>query len=173
MVIQFLQGARRTNVPRPRTVPHWDLPTIMRALKGPPFEPLQSSSLRVLSLETTLLLTLAYVKRVGDLQALSINPACLEFGPNDSKVVLKPLLGYVPKMLYTPLRAQVIAPSAFSPSVDSQESLLCPVRALKVYIERSGMTLLGSPCAWCILRTPLGLIPCDSWFQVISHRSTA
>ncbi len=33
------------------------------------------------------------VKRVGDLQALSVNPVCLEFGPNDSKVVLKPRLG--------------------------------------------------------------------------------
>ncbi len=38
-----------------------------------PFEPLQSSSLRVLLLKTALLLALASVKRVGDLQALSIN----------------------------------------------------------------------------------------------------
>ncbi len=37
--------------PRPRTVPPWDLPTILRTLKGPPFEPLQSTSLRVLSLK--------------------------------------------------------------------------------------------------------------------------
>ncbi len=47
--------------------------------------------------------------RVGDLQALSINLACLEFGPNDSKVILKPRLGYVPKVLSTLFRAQVIA----------------------------------------------------------------
>ncbi len=26
---------------------------------------------------------------------------------------------------------------------------------------------LGSPCAWCILLTPLGLIPHESWFQVV------
>ncbi len=25
----------------------------------------------------------------------------------------------------------------------------------------------GSPCAWCILLTPLGLIPCESCFRVI------
>ncbi len=37
------------NPPRPRTVT-WDLPTV-RALQGLPFEPLQSSSLRVLSLK--------------------------------------------------------------------------------------------------------------------------
>ncbi len=124
--------------PRPRTVPPWDLPTVLRALKGPPFEPLQTASLRSLSFKTALLLALASVKRVGDPQALSINPACLEFGPNDSKVVLKPRLVYVPKVLSTPFRAQVIALSVLSPSTGDQElSLLCPVRALRVYIERS------------------------------------
>ncbi len=40
-------------------------------------------------------------------------------------------------MLSTPFRAQVIALSAFSPPTDSQESLLCPVRTLTIYIERS------------------------------------
>ncbi len=134
--IQFLQGARRMNPPRPRTVPPWDLPTILRALKGPPFEPLQSTSLRALSLKTTLLLALVSVKRVGDLQAR--NPACLEFGLNDSKVILKPRLGYVPKVLSTLFRAQVITLSALSPLTGSQElSLLCSIRALRVYIERS------------------------------------
>ncbi len=94
--------SRRLNPPRPLTVPTWDLPTVLRALKGPPFEPLQSTDLRSLSLKTALLLALASVKRVGDLQALSTSPACLEFGPNDSKVVLKPRHGYVPKVLSTP-----------------------------------------------------------------------
>ncbi len=103
------------NPPCPRTVPPWDLPTVLKALQAPPFEPFQSSSLRVLSLKTSLLLALASVKRAGDLQALSVNPACLEFGPDDSKVVLKPRLGYVPKVLSTPFRAQVIALSTFSP----------------------------------------------------------
>ncbi len=88
--------------------------------------------------KTALLLALASVNRVGDLQTLSINPAALEFGPIDSKVVLNPRLGYVPKVHSTPFRAQVIALSAFPPSTGSQElSLLCPVRALRVYIERS------------------------------------
>ncbi len=100
-VVRFLKGARRLNPPWPLTVPTWDLPTVLRALKGPPFEPLQSTNLRSLSLKTALLLALASVKRVGDLQALSISPACLEFGPNDSKVVLKPRHGYVPKVLST------------------------------------------------------------------------
>ncbi len=129
-VVSFLKGARRLNPPRPLTVPTWDLPTVLRALKGPPFEPLQSTDLRSLSLKTALLLALASVKRVGDLQALSTSPACLEFGPNDSKVVLK--------VLSTPFRAQVITLSALPPSEEDLElSLLCPVRALRIYFERS------------------------------------
>jgi len=111
------------NPPCPRTVPPWDLPTVLRAVKGPPFELLQSMSLSALSLKTALLLALASVKEVGHLQALSINPACLEFGPNDSKVVLKQRLGYVPKVLSTPFRAQVIALSRFHPRRVARNSL--------------------------------------------------
>ncbi len=136
-VVRFLKGARRLNPPRPLTVPTWDLPTVLRALKGPPFEPLQSMNLRSLSLKTALLLALASVKRVGDLQALSISPACLEFGPNDSKFVLKPRRSYVPKVLSTQFRAQVITLSELPPSEDRELSLLCPVRALRIYFERS------------------------------------
>ncbi len=45
-VVHFLKGDKRLNPPRPLTVPTWDLPTVLRALKGPPFEPLQSTNLR-------------------------------------------------------------------------------------------------------------------------------
>ncbi len=88
-VVRFLKGARRLNPPRPLTVPTWDLPTVLRALKGPPFEPLQSTELRSFSLKTALLLALASVKRVGDLQVLSTSPACLEFGPPETKAWLR------------------------------------------------------------------------------------
>lgn len=81
----------------------------------PHFEPLQSTHLHSLSLKTTLLLALASVKQMGDLQALSVSPTCLEFGPSDSKVILKPRLGYVHKVLSTPFRAQVITFSVVPP----------------------------------------------------------
>ncbi|XP_042572020.1 uncharacterized protein LOC122135816 [Cyprinus carpio] len=115
LVVRFMRGARRLHPPCPPTVPSWDLPTVLRALKGAPFEPLQSIGLKALSLKTALLLALASVKRVGDLQALSISPNCLEFGPNDSRAL-----------------------SALqNTEEDPGLNLLCPVRALKVYIERS------------------------------------
>ncbi|KAL0193781.1 hypothetical protein M9458_012077, partial [Cirrhinus mrigala] len=73
-------------------------------LQQDPFEPLQSVELDALSLKTALLTALTSVKRVGDLQALSLNSSCLEFGLADSHVVLRPLPGYVPKVPITPFR---------------------------------------------------------------------
>ncbi len=90
LVIRFLRGARRLNPPRPHLVPSWDLPSVLSALRGAPFEPLQSVELKFLSLKTVLLSALATVKRVGDLQAFSVDDSCLEFGPADSHVVLRP-----------------------------------------------------------------------------------
>lgn len=67
-----------------------------------------------------------------------MSPSFLEFGPYDSKVVLKPRHGYVPKVLSTPFKAQIVILSGLPPSQDDQElNLLCPVRALRTYIDRS------------------------------------
>ena len=99
-------------------------------MKDGPFEPLHAVELKYLSFKTAFLLAMASVKRVGDLHALSVSATCLEFGPNDSKVIFKPRHGYVPKVLATPFRAQVISLSAL-PAPDSEGGVhfLCPVRA--------------------------------------------
>ncbi len=87
LVIRFLRGARRLNPPRPHLVPSWDLPSVLSALRGAPFEPLQSVELKFLSLKTVLLSALATVKRVGDLQAFSVDDSCLEAsGPQTSSL---------------------------------------------------------------------------------------
>ncbi|XDV31026.1 hypothetical protein PO909_033803 [Leuciscus waleckii] len=140
LVIRFLRGAKRLNPPRPPSVPVWDLSTVLEAMKGAPFEPLQSIDLKHLSFKTVFLLALASVKRIGDLHALSVSAACMEFGPNDSKVILKPKHGYVPKSLNTPFRAQVISLSALPvPDEERDASLLCPVRALRAYVSLSSV----------------------------------
>ncbi|XDV33032.1 hypothetical protein PO909_003616 [Leuciscus waleckii] len=130
LIARFLKGARRLNPPPPPSVPIWDLSKGLEAMKGPSFKPLLSVDLKSLSLslKTAFLLVLASVKRVGDLQALSISVSCLEFGPNDSKVVLKPRHCYVPNVLSTPFRAQVISLAALSsPDDESDAHLLCPI----------------------------------------------
>ncbi|KAL0194522.1 hypothetical protein M9458_008094, partial [Cirrhinus mrigala] len=121
----------RVNPPRPHLIPSWDLSVALRGLRGPPFEPL-------VSLKRALLTALASIKRVGDLQAFSVNEACLEFGPADSHVILRPRPGYVPKVPTTPFRDQVVNLQALpSEEADPALALLCPVRALQVYVDRT------------------------------------
>ncbi len=130
LVIRFLRGARRLNPPRPHLVPSWDLPSVLSALRGAPFEPL--------SLKTVLLSALATVKRVGDLQAFSVDDSCLEFGPADSHVVLRPRPGYVPKVPTMPFRDQVVNLQALPrEEADPAIALRCPVRALHIYVDRT------------------------------------
>ncbi len=138
LVVRFLRGVRRLNPPRPPSIPSWDLALVLRALQIAPFEPLQSADLRILSMKTLLLVALASIKRVGDLQAFSVDESCLEFGPGDGHVVLSPRPGYVPKVPTTPFRDQVVSLQALPlEEADPALALLCPVRALRLYTDRT------------------------------------
>ncbi len=138
LVVRFLRGARRLNPPRPPSLPSWDLALVLRALITAPFEPLQSVELKFLSMKTLLLTALASIKRVGDLQAFSVDDSCLQFGPTDSSATLRPRPGYVPKVPTTPFRDQVVNLQALPPEeADPALALLCPVRALRQYTDRT------------------------------------
>ncbi len=52
-----------------------------------------------------------------------MSPTCLQFGPDDSKAALKPRHGLC----------------ASSPDKDQELKLLCPIRALKIYLEHSAL----------------------------------
>ncbi len=134
LVVRFLRGARRLNPPRPPSIPSWDLALVLRALPIASFEPLQSADLKILSMKTLLLVALASIKRVGDLQAFSVDESCLEFGPGDGHVVLRPRPGYVPKIPTTPFRVVSLQALPLE-EADPALALLCPVHALRMYID--------------------------------------
>ncbi len=137
-VVRFLRGARRLNPPRPPSIPSWDLSLVLRALQQGPFEPLQTVEPKFLSMKTLLLLALASIKRVGDLHAFSVDDSCLQFGPADSQIILRPRPGYVPKVPTTPFRDQVVSLQALPlEEADPALALLCPVRALRHYVDRT------------------------------------
>ncbi len=138
LIVRFLKGARRMNPSRPPLVPSWDLSIILAGLQRGPFEPLDSVELKFLSLKTALLTALTSIKRVGDLQAFSVSEECLVFGPVYSHVVLRPRPGYVPKVPTTPFCDQVVNLQALpSEEADPALALLCPVRALRIYVTRT------------------------------------
>ncbi len=115
LVVRFLRGARRLNPPRPPSLPSWDLALVLRSIPTAPFEPFQSVELKFLSMKTLHLTALASIKRVGNLQAFSVDDSCLEFGPGDSSATLRPRPGYVPKVPTTPFRDQVANLQAAAP----------------------------------------------------------
>ncbi len=157
MVSAFMRGARRLRPVRPTAVPSWDLSVVLEGLVTAPFEPLESASDRILTLKVVLLLALTSLKRVGDLQAFSVSETCMDFAPGLVKVTLRPRPGYIPKVLSTSFRSQVVTlhsfhPPPFASSEDERLHLLCPVRALKLYVDRSKVWRKISPAIdlfWC------------------------
>ncbi len=142
LVSAFMRGARRLRPVRPTAVSSWDLSVVLEGLVTAPFEPLESASDRILTLKVVLLLALTSLKRVGDLQAFSVSETCMDFAPGLVKVTLRPRPGYIPKVLSTSFRSQVVTlhsfhPPPFASSEDERLHMLCPVRALKLYVDRS------------------------------------
>ncbi len=83
-----------------------------------------------------------YMQGAGSLGALdgafSVSEECLVFGPAYSHVVLRPRPGYVPKVPTTPFCDQVVNLQALpSEEADPALALLCPVRALRIYVDRT------------------------------------
>ena len=71
-VLHDLLRSFRLECPLPTSrVPPWDLLLVLRFLRGPPFEPLSSCSLRDLTQKVLFLVSLATVRHVRELQAVS------------------------------------------------------------------------------------------------------
>ncbi len=171
MVSAFMRGIRRLRPTRPMAVPSWDLSVVLEGLVTAPFEPLESASDRILTLKVTLLLALTSLKRVGDLQALSVSEMCMDFAPGLVKVTLRPRPGYIPKLLSTSFHSQVdtlhffhLPP--FASSEDEKLHMLCPVRALKLYVDRSKVWRKSSQLLVCFGAGRRGLATSK---QRISH----
>ncbi len=186
LVIRFLCGALRMRPPVRSRVPTWDLAVVLEALCKPPFEPIEEISDRHLSLKTTVLLAITSLKRVGDLQALSVAPSYLDFAPGLAKAFLYPRAGYTPKVPITaprPVILHAFHPPPFWDSDQAKLKCMCPVRALEVSLlpglpatkhttsthlsrqSRPVTSPLASPCLWGSRHTPLEVwhTPLEVW----------
>ncbi len=80
------------------------------------------------------------LKRIGDLQALSISPSCLDFAPGLVKVILHPHPNNLPKVPFltmNPVVLEAFCPPPFTTQEQERLHLLCPVRALQIYVHRT------------------------------------
>ncbi len=97
---------------------------------------------KFLTLKALFLLAISSLKRIGDLQALSVAPSCLEFAPGMVKAFLHPKPGYIPKVPANVARSimlQAFCPPPFQDADQERHNLLCPVRALDAYVHRAAL----------------------------------
>lgn len=104
----------------------------------------------ILSTKTLLLVALAFIRKVGDLQELLVNKSCLEFGLTDFHAILRPQPGYIPKVPATPFRDHVVKLQALLlEEADPALALLCPVRPLRLYMDWSQSFRTGEKLFIC------------------------
>ncbi len=101
--------------------------------------PIEPAPGRILTLKVTLLLALTSLKRVGDLQALSVSE--IVWTSPRVKVTLRPGQ-HCSKVLTASFCSQVITlhsfhPPPFASGDDERLHMLCLVRALKIYVDCS------------------------------------
>ncbi len=142
LVTRFLRGALRLRPPVRSRIPPWDLAVVLDALCRPPFEPIEEITDCHLTLKTVFLLAISSLKRVGDLQALSVAPTHLDFATGMAKAFLYPRAGYVPKVPSVtpqPVVLQAFSPPPFRDPDQQKLNCMCPVRALDAYVHRAAM----------------------------------
>ena len=135
VIRDLLRSFRLSSAERVLRPPAWDLSKMLTYLVSPAFEPLSQASFRALTLKTLFLLALATAKRVGELQALFSlatfvgGDACLSYIP---QFVAKSesLTRSIPRSFLVKSLAD------FAAGLDTN-LLLCPVRALRLYLLRA------------------------------------
>ena len=68
-----------------------------------------------------------------------MHSACMQFMPGDAGIVLKPNPAFMPKVVdsVTPFELKAFYPPPFASPRQQKLNELCPVRALRIYIERT------------------------------------
>ncbi len=131
---------RRMELERPARrslTPTWNLSLVLRFLMGPEFEPLESASLERLTQKTVFLVALASGRRRSEIHALSVADDCMRWKGDGSEVSFLTMPGFLAKnQKPTELSPWIHIPSLeFVSDRNDGEVLLCPVRAIRRYIE--------------------------------------
>ena len=136
LVLHDLLKSLQSTVQRPSILPKWNVFLVLHALKGLPYEPLRFASLRALTWKTLFLVSLAACRRVSEIHAFLHD--LVDYN-TDGSVTLWTDPVFVAK---TQGPGEEFPPTTIlslsrTLSADNSDRLLCPVRALKYYLERT------------------------------------
>ena len=137
-ITTLLRSFARSVNPVELRPPAWDVSLVLQSLTGAPYEPLRTCEERFLAQKTLFLLALASAKRIGELHALSYR---VSHTRDWGEVSFAFVTGFV---------AKTQDPSSLAPRFEGfsvpalpiarknrNGRLLCPVRAVKVYLDRT------------------------------------
>ena len=137
-ISQFLKGVFRLRPPLKDTVPVWDLSVVLEALLQSPFEPAESASLQAWTWKTVFLVAVTSAARVSEIQALDSRRELLKLTSN--RVTMKANPAFLPKVPKVEFINRTIELEAFNPSVlgvPEKFASICPVRAVKIYLQKT------------------------------------
>ena len=114
--------------------PAWDVSLVLQSLTGAPYEPLRTCEERFLAQKTLFLLALVSAKRIGELHAVSYRVShTRDWGEISFGFVAKT---QDPSSL-APRFEGFSVPALPNAQKNRKGRLLCPVRAVKVYLDRT------------------------------------
>jgi integrase len=136
----FANFARDASRRRP-SAPSWNLAVVLQAMTQAPFEPLVNTSLKLLTFKTVFLITLASGCRRSEVHAFT--RASFMRDEDWTSVSVAPGMDFVAKTELINKGPAIISPVTFRALTDflspdmEEDTTLCPVRALKLYLART------------------------------------
>ncbi|XP_078514164.1 uncharacterized protein LOC144773171 [Lissotriton helveticus] len=139
VVKRFLEGAKRIAPPKRVPPPAWNLNIVLTELIKEPFEPLHKVSLKMLTMKTAFLVAITSLRRVSELQALTLQELYIQI--HNDRVVMSTDPHSMPKVVSKfHMNQSIQIPSFFQKPTTSAERALHTLdarRAVMHYIERT------------------------------------
>ena len=139
-----------------RDKPAWNLSLVLHQLTKAPFEPMRKASLKHLTFKTLFLLALGSGKRRSEIHAWLYRN--IRHQENSSQVSLYPSPSFLSKNQLARDGPAAVAPvviPALAPSLDKSlkdDKSLCPVRALRYYLDRTKDLRTGKELVFVLFR---------------------
>ena len=137
-ITTLLRSFARSVNPVELRPPAWDVSLVLQSLTGAPYEPLRTCEERFLAQKPLFLLALASAKRIGELHALSYR---VSHTRDWGEVSFAFVTGFVAKTQdpssLAPRFEGFTVPALTNARKNRNGRLLCPVRAVKVYLDRT------------------------------------
>ena len=135
-ITTLLRSSSRSVNPVELRPPAWDVSLVLQSLPGAPYEPLRTCEEHFLAQKTLFLLALASAKRIGELHALSYRVSHIR---DWGEVSFAFVTGFVAKTQdpssLAPRFEGFSVPALPKARKNRNGRLLCPVRAVKVYLD--------------------------------------